>query len=669
MPERLTKARISLRVAVPHWRSPERFAELLEWLHAYRGTIVEVAFFTGEIHPPLPLATIEERAAQLAALIPQCRALGLTTGINHLATLGHLDEYLDFGLAEPWQRLRNFDGRETRGSFCPRDPGMRAYIAAAYRALARARPDFIWVDDDLRLGHHPPIGYPCFCDRCLAAFAAATGRAWTRPELVAACNRGPLAERLAQRRAWLAHNRRTMTEVLAHIRAAVDEVDPALPLGWMPVELWYDGFDYDGWFAALGGPHRLPGKARPGGGFYTDQTPGDMIAKAHSIGWQTALLPPDLLDVQSEHENFPYLRLRKSLHAFGTEVGVYLAAGCTGTALNPMGTTPDPLGEFRPCFDRIAAWREFYDAEVAAFGRSPCEGLWEAWSKDLFAAKGVDDWFEAPFAAGTHGALREMSELGLPLAYGREGAAAAVLGGDAPLAFSRAELLELLAGGLWLDGRALQRLHELGLGEFTGFALAPERPRDAVEIHTDDPLNGPHAGWRRDTRPSFWQVTTYTLTPLTPASRALAQVADIAGRPLGIGSGVYENRLGGRIAICGYSPWTLLPTLAKTVQLKNLARWLSRDRLPAFVGSYDRMALWCRRDAEGHLAILVLNATLDHTTAARLYRRGPGPCHALRTSGQQANLTQVGQDGAYAIWALPELAPWEMLLIRQGECR
>ena len=49
-------------------------------------------------------------------------------------------------------------------------PEMRAYVRAKYELVAKACPDFIWVDDDIRMHHHG-VAFGCFCPTCLAQFA------------------------------------------------------------------------------------------------------------------------------------------------------------------------------------------------------------------------------------------------------------------------------------------------------------------------------------------------------------------------------------------------------------------------------------------------------------------------------------------------------------------
>ncbi|HEY3415475.1 MAG TPA: hypothetical protein VGM23_01210 [Armatimonadota bacterium] len=662
----MSQAKFSLRVSTFQWTDPTSCDDIYALVRDYRGLLDEVAFFTGFTHAPLTVSTIRERAAILTELIPRFKALGLSVGINHLATLGHLDENLDNSLNEPWQHLVDCSGAVSKSCYCPADPRVKAYTADSYIAWAQAGPDFLWIDDDVRLEGHPPaINVACFCDRCLANFSAEHGSAWTREELVAAFGAGTLAERMALRQAWLTHNRGTLTTLLKEIRAAVDTINPALPLGLMTCELLYSGYGFADWAEALAGPRKVPVMWRPGGGFYTDVSPGGMLEKAQQIGRQIAYLPSQVTDIQSEIESFPYQRLKKSATVTGMETALYLAAGCTGAALNICGTVRDPVEEYRPLFDKTQELQAFSDEAVATFGRGRSLGLWPAMNGNYLATRNADSAWFGPGRWPSVGLAAELAEIGLPLAYTREGAAATILIGDSCLAFSREELLDILAGGVLMDGMALKRLHALGLGAYTGFAVTSTREDDTVELLTDDPLNGPYIGRHRDARQSFkwWAETAYLLEPLTAQSRIISSGVDFIDRPLGPLAGIFENSLGGRVAINGFFPWTYLMSQAKSAQMKALARWISRDTLPTLVDSYQRISLWCRQDADDRPALFLVNATLDVAENVRLLVRTTcGRLDLFHADELITCLPPEGTDGDYTIFEIDRLEPWEMAI-------
>jgi hypothetical protein len=659
------RARISIRVDFRRGADPARCDELSAFVRHYRDVIDEIAFFTGFTHPPCPLADIQSRAAVLAGVLPRFRDLGLSAGINHIAMIGHLEENLEHSLGEPWQHLVDFDGTVSAACYCTADPRMRDYVRSCFTALAKAKPDFIWCDDDVRLEAHGRIRFACFCDRCLAAFSAQTGKPWRRETLVAALQSGARVERLALRRQWLAHNRAYIKELMATVREAVDSVDPAISLGLMTGETAYSGYGSADFAPVLAGERQRPVKWRPGGGFYNDDTPIQLLGKAHAVGRQIAMVPASVGDIQYELENFPYQRLKKSAAIFTTEIATAIAAGCTGAALNCLGLAEEPVAEYQAYFDGVRARRAFYDKAVAAFGRSPSEGIWTAFTRDHFATFQADgDWFAPPKVRGSDlQYINELAEIGLPLAYSRQGSRLAALSGDGCLDFTKAELLELLSRGLLLDGAALARLYELGLGEHAGFAVRGMKEKDTIERFTDDVLNGRFAGRCRDCRPSFYPEPAWLIEPRSPAARVLAEIIDFAPASFGPTSGVFENRLGGRVAVFGYYPWRSLQSPAKTSQLKAVCRWLSRDTLPACVTSYAKVAVWCRRDPRGRQAILLLNASLDPLPSVDLILQDAGPLELTRAGGQTEELRMTGMDGPYTRFATPNVGPWETVLL------
>ena len=667
MPEPM-RATVSLRISTFLWEHPERRAELLDLLRAQRRLIDEVAFFTSFTHPPLPLGVIEQRAQSLQRIMPGFRALGMRAGINHLSILGHHEENMPNSLNEPWQRVVGADGATCEGTFCAADPRMREYIRQSCIALAEAGPDFLWIDDDVRMEGHGAARFICFCDLCMGDFAEETGSPWTRETLISALNGGSRDQRLEVRRKWLDHNRGYIDRVLRTVRQAVDEVNPDLVLGEMTGEMSYSGYGFDRWARTLAGKRELPVKWRPGGGFYTDDPMGELLNKTHTIGRQTAQLPATVREVQYEHENFPYQPLRKSMRAFTAEIAAAIGAGCTGVALNCMGITQDPFPEYRPYFDAVARNRRFYDRCVAAFERGACEGIWPAFGRDHVAALSPDgDWFTAPHWGGDFGVFRELAEIGLPSAYGAAGSVVTLLSGDTVVEFSREELLKLLAGSVVMDGPALARLSDAGLAEHAGFRIARTVDRDMIEVLTDDPLNYQWAGRHRDCRPSFWRETAYLLEPIAGSARPLSEITDFTPTTLGIGSGIFENSLGGRIAVLGHYPWRSLSGLSASSNTKALYRWVSRDRLPAYVASYHRAALWCRRDPEGRLAMLLLNASLDAQPHIKVHALTDATAlRAVWEGGRTVDVPRTATDGPYSAFAVGSVGPWNAVLLTIG---
>ena len=196
MKPEIKKAFISFRIGPGQWMPNERFVELLSLFNKYRGVTDEITFFTADTHAPLPVDVTAKRASLLAVRMAKVREMGYSTGINVLTTIGHHNENLENSLAGEYTHMTDIDGNVCLGSYCPNDPYFREYVRRIYEVIADADPDYIWIDDDVRLGGHMPITCGCFCDTCLSVFEKETGKHHTRESLKEAFNGGELGDKL-----------------------------------------------------------------------------------------------------------------------------------------------------------------------------------------------------------------------------------------------------------------------------------------------------------------------------------------------------------------------------------------------------------------------------------------------------------------------------------------
>jgi len=621
---------ISFRIGPSLWIGDRELDDLIRYFGEHPGTIDELSFFTNHTHAPLPLDVLRGRFERLKSVMEKIRSeLGLRAGINLIATMGHHEENLGRSLDEPWQRVMDPEGRECRGCYCPAGSEFLEYVRSLYDMTARAYPDFIWVDDDVRLMGHMPIGPTCFCDGCISDFSRQIGRQFDRESLVYSLNND---ENLELRKQWLEHNREMLANLLRVVEETVHAVSPGLPLGFMTGDRFFEGYPFARLAGALVGDITSEVRWRPGGGFYWDDELMGMVGKAHDVGRQVSALPDGVEVIQSEIENFPYQILKKSVRTTMLESVAHMAAGATGLAFNVLTMYPEPLGEYEPFIESISRARPFFE-ELGSLGRSPAVGIFPAWNADLFVANGSGgSWFEG---RSVHRDLQRqyvLSEIGLPVCYGPVGARVTTLSGSTARAFPRERLVDMLSGGLFMDAEALHLLEEEGLGEFTGVRSGETIEEDAIEKLTDDALSGDFGGRQRDCRQSFWHDPAHVLEPVGRSTRVLSEIIDYGNENLGACMSAFENELGGRVVVSGYSPWFMIHNLSKTEQLKNVFSWLSRESLPAVVESYAKVVVWAR--GLGDPALILLNASLDKVEGPR-----------MRVISQSTEFEVTGMDG------------------------
>ena len=662
---------VALRVSTAQWMTDTGLQHLLRFLSQYPRAIDEIIFFTAFTHPPLPLDEMERRCRRLAEVMPIVQAAGYRVGINVLASMGHHNENLSHSLDMPWPRVTDPDGNISQGSYCPASPELLDYVRHIYAQVAEAKPAFIWIDDDVRLMGHMPITATCFCDACLARFNAefaAFGANFTRATLIAAMQGEPTPARDEWRDRWLEHNRRIIGNLLRAVSEAAHQVNPGIVMGFMTGDRFYEGYAFAEWAEAMEGDASGPARWRPGGGFYADDAYMGLVDKAHDIGRQVSQLPLKIEIIQSEIENFPYQKLRKSVAITMLETVAHMAAGATGPAYNIVGSN-DALEEYLPFLDAIDASRPFLHALRERSGRSPAVGLWPAWNRDVFANHGAaGDWLRHNESIAALRRTYVLGELGLPMAYDAQGARVTLLSGPLPAAFTRNELERIFAGGVLLDGTALQCLTQMGLGEWAGVKITSEIAHDMSEVLDEHPLNGSFAGWSRDCRQSFWPTPAYQLAPLSDGVEPLAHLVDYAGASHGTCMTAYRNVLGGRVVVAGYYPWTLIHNLSKSSQLKAVCQWLSDDTLPAFVETYARVVVWARNDPQDRPVLVVLNASLDAVPELSLrVQAHAGPVQHMTLNGATQTLTATATRPAHSRLILKDLPPWSVHLLHWRE--
>ena len=668
MNQKIDKAFISFRIGVTQWMPEQRFQELLDLFERYSGVTDEITFFTSETHPPLPLEVVETRAAVLAKRMEDVRQLGYKTGINILATFGHHNEDLPHSLSEDYTRMTDMDGNVCRGSFCPNDDRMREYIKQLYEIVASANPDYIWIDDDVRLFGHMPIIATCFCDNCLDIFADECGVSYTRESLKTAFNEGAVEEKLEMRRAWLQHNRNTIARLFELIEKTVHNLKPGMPLGFMTGDRFFEGYDFDKWARILSGPGNAEVMWRPGGGFYSDECPKGLISKSHDVGRQVAMLPGNVVSIQSEIENFPYQRLKKAAYTTALEAASHIASGCTGAAFNVLSMYDEPLDEYEPLVAKLRTTRPFLDLLVRELGRAKPQGLYTGWNKNTFVTNNIatGDWFHGDSCgtAATSNAY-EILEIGIPAAYSPACAQVTALSRDTVMAMTDDEITKILSSGGYMDAAALARLNELGYAELTGFEVERFVDEDCIEQLTDDALNSSFARRERNGRQLFWKSSAGMLKPLSASTRILARAVDYSGSEIApCCMGVFENRLGGRICVAGYYPWMFLQNLSKSSQIKSVLRWLSRDGLLAYVSSFHKINIWVRETDKDKMALTVTNAYLDTAEDVSLMlRTDKEGITVFDMTCAETKVQASDTDGVYRQFILPSIEPWQMQLI------
>ena len=377
-----------------------------------------------------------------------------------------------------------------------------------------------------------------------------------------------------------------------------------------------------------------------------------MVKKTGLIANQVRFLPETVDRVEAEIENFPYRALRKSPSFTVFEGFLYQAAGCTGVTYN-VATHECPVDEEHEPFFKAAESAAVFGARLTeAMGREPLRGVGFCWNRKTAAFSGEQDWHmyrEVPYA-------EDLCRVGMPVGN-TEGNAVHLLNAACVNSMDDEELRRCLSGGVMMDAPALALCNERGFGELTGFAVVECFVKESMEQELEHPLNmaGKHRRNIRQRFPFMKNKEAYTLEKTAKEAEYLTEHTDLLGNFRGYGCGVFENAAGGRICVEGITPFEWYDSLSRNTYLKNVMRWLSRDTLPAYVGSFHRAALWARGKG-----LLVANLATEPAEGLRvMLRTEAGKIRVTRTEGARiigedivdASLT----DGAYRCFELLRL--------------
>lgn len=605
-----------LRIDSPMPRDPQVAESLWRELDAQPRAFDELAFFSQSVHSIRSLDYHRELAAKIAVQLAEARRRGYRVGINVLCTIGFMEDAADPALDSMPYRV--VEGKRIRGSLCPTDPKTLAFIDAQYRIYAAVHPDFIYVDDDID---------SCWCECARCQSVRNSQGQWKIKE-----------------------------GLFDAVARAVRAVDPAIELGGM---FWSDAaLDGGTWSRTLAGGKRGERltRWRPGGGNWNDLDVFGLVGKLEKCASvQCRGLDPSVRRIQAEIENYPDLQLMKSPDYMGFEALAQLGWGANGIAWNFLNLLAAPASDYREFISKCAAVRPAAEKIVASLGDS--------------AARGVSFRWKLPRKDSVPTAY-ELAMVGVPTASDPEHAVVTLLSAADVAKLDDGEIRTVLSGGVLMETAALSALNARGFGEWTGFRAGGLTDRDAVTRDLDHPLNVP-GRYVRDLRTSMGDrggrgasCGPFPLLEQTdPKASFTREAVDLeATRSYGPAAGVFENGLGGRIAVEPLAPFGTATQSVRAADVKKLLRWLSRDRLPGDVASFHRVAARFRSRGT-----FVMNVSSTSAKGVELALLGGGQLSCTSFMGGvetgSCALTPLRHDGPYAIYALPDMAPLGQLLL------
>lgn len=656
------KAWYALRRTLPPWSWERNLEELLGFCRDSKIDEVIVKVDTEEFsHGQVPLQWLQDYLPILQRIASALGENGIYFSINPWITMLHTDRGRDNRAEYPdMQMMIGHDGIETHSCACPLSESWRKHTQELWRLYASTKPKMMWVEDDIRTFNHHPISYGCFCPLHMQKLSERIGRDITRKELVSAL----LApgEPHPLRAEWLRFVGDSMVETVGLLSEAVHSVDPTIIMGLMssgPDTHALEGRQWHKFAKALQGTADTFA-SRPPLGVYAEGSLRGFYYGASSIRKTRLALPPGAIEL-TEVENFPFSTFSKSVAFTGMQLMASAALGCQGVTMNLFDHLGNPMANLADFGDMLKRDKDYLNGLAS---RSTTDAL--------FSGVGLLQREDASFhrrlrpGAG-YGELTDdgsswaytLEALGIAVTWNTENAPVMALSGQTARALSDEDIQNMLRGGVLCDLSAAKTLIDLGYGEHLGIEITRtdaihEFGPIAVEALKDPEFGGEQDRYLTATVPGLMSDLELGILKLAPGAKSVSELLDCNRQYVCPMLTVYENQLGGRVAVLPYDITVISECNSflhpyRRTQLQATLRWLAGKPLPLIVNA-GAHALPVRAEEDGYTRLTVFNLSLDSWDKTELL---------LATNGRTPEKVEFLQSNG--VWVTISSDSWQLI--------
>jgi hypothetical protein len=569
---------------------------------------------------PWPLEKHRSMAEIYRQMAVELRRHNICFGVNIATLVGHSDTWITEPYLLPYQRFVGSNLKPAHACYCLLDKGWQEYAAQVCSLYALGEPGKLFVDDDFRtLNHSAAVG--CFCPIHAQLTGDALGITLTSEELLRRVT-GDSAEDRKVRETWMRVTFEGMLSAAKKMREAVVKVSPNTRMGLM---ISYEeahsvqGRDNDRLLREFAGAGRRP-LTRPSGGAYGDIVNGEVLMTHQRMALDISELGADV-EIISEVENWPHTHFSKSVAFTRLQMFLHTLAGAEGLSLNIYDYLATPF-EREPRWEKMLSENKHLFAYVAKMVKGKrLKGFGLPWRREM-ALHRVCERGGANDLRPSRPLDMLLPQFGIPVQFA-PAPANALLGTDV-MAYNDVEISEFLKGGLLLDAVAAELLVKRGFEDQIGCRIGDTLTMASAERLDDREWSGPFLGDLMPSKPG--DKTEGSPLPrrleTLPGVRQLTTLLDAELAETGPGTVVFENALGGRVAVLSVPvhEWTWIYR-SRAWLMGEIIRWLMRGQLPVWIEDTQNVGLFYYEDEKtGDGLVAAVNAGID---PASLALRGP----------------------------------------------
>jgi len=599
----------------------ETFAKYLELVRNNLDVIDEIAILWGTSHNgycPYEKELNDTRILQDRIL--QFKKLGIKkVGVNILCTLGHTEDGSATLQKANLQYMVNEKGIESGSCLCPADERFMDYITKRYTLYASLGADFIWLDDDVRIGNHGVVSGFCYCPKCIQKFNERYDTNYNFDDITSRWEKDA-----DLRKKWEKSTHNTMIQMLSAIKDVIKSFNPSIEIGYMSgstncVYEWIEACD------AV--------KGRPGGGFYTDRFVLELFEKSFSIQRQLSNYPKAVTDIQYEYEDYNGRTLEKSLHTSEMETSLCIMAGCNGILYNKHEHTQSFLDMMRKSAKK---W------DILSKINEGCS------NSGVFCSHAISAQY--------------LNEISIPVTANFENAVAAFILGEEWNKYDNTMVEKILHKNVLTDGSGLEILNERGFEAFVGGNVKNVYKNGVDEVFSQHVMNEEFKGYSRHISMDIYYETDAYEVEMANEAECLS----ILSGNHGISMYKYISSKGTKFIGDGCLMPGQMQTASKRTQMMNVYDWLADNKLPVIIKKSIKVIPTVTTDSQGTVNIMLTNASFDKTGNFDLVVRGKGTFVMIGADGEPIPLRQTEKEQETVIH-INNIDGWNYMIITNSD--
>lgn len=527
---------------------------------------------------------------------------------------------------ETWQKIVNSDGSPSP-RFCALDKNFQSYVENIVDSLLREKPAFLLIDDDFG-----PRDWECYCPLHAELYRKALGNAsysdeelrnmvrtreWDDPEVV----------KLSKARA------ESVLPLAKLIRRTIDKHNPRLRCG-ICVGVNY-GFGHK-IAKALAGPNTAP-FIRIGNGVYGGKQTTMFYSSVRKTYRMLNILS-SVDDILNEGDTFPQNQWGTNAEMFGAQTALGLWSGIKGAKLW-MSEFESPYDkDSQNAFEKLLIKRGCLHRELLKIGRIVKRDGVSSPLYDIGAlaynSEKAGAWL---YGADWGDAL--LGPFGFPICWSNScvNDVYALSGFDAQYLTDK-DIKQLLSKKIIIDSHAAKQLTKRGFASLMG--VKADNGEDDFFFTRED--------WVEDNNLRMnlmWEEGMARLIPCTSKTKILTEfkcqngVSDSNPKVISPGITLFENKLGGRVCVTGWSPMEPFYKkfrVTRKLYMLRIFEWLCGNVPDCTFAGYGQVLVQTGLLPSGERIMFALNLSSDSREKLSIYLKE-----------FPKNAQQLGDDGVW----------------------